>query len=403
MGRWQGKYVIGITGNIATGKSLVRKMLQQGLGAYTIDADGLAHRAMLPNAPAYRPVVASFGTWILGQDKRIDRSRLAAVAFSHPAALARLEAVTHPIIRQAIDTLIRGAKQKIVVVEAIKLLESPLAEGMDAIWVVDADPEKQIERLMRDRKLTEQQARLRMETQGSQADKITKATVVINNNGDPNQTWNQVKAAWAKSMGKEPVEDQGKRVQVQPKPQAAPSAPASQAGQPAAAPVQLRELIIKRANPGHLDEVAKLINNAENTSLNRTDLMLTFTKTSYLVAEGDSKIVGVVSFAVENLITEADRIVIAPTVETESVLVPLIQQMEEAADLLQSEVSFIYLKQSEHAEIIQLLQKHLDYKILERVEDIRFPAWREALRARPEGTIVLMKQLREERRLTPFS
>lgn len=140
MGHWQGKYVIGITGNIATGKSLVRKMLQH-LGAYTIDADGLAHRAMLPNAPVYRPVVVSFGTWILAPDKRIDRERLAAVAFAHPAALQRLEKITHPIVRQAIDTLIKGAKQKVIAVEAIKLLESPLAEGFDAIWVVNASPE----------------------------------------------------------------------------------------------------------------------------------------------------------------------------------------------------------------------------------------------------------------------
>ncbi len=403
MGRWQGKYVIGITGNIATGKSLVRKMLQQGLGAYTIDADGLAHRAMLPNAPAYRPVVASFGTWILGPDKRIDRNRLAAVAFSHPAALQRLEAVTHPIIRQAIDTLIRGAKQKVVAVEAIKLLDSPLAEGMDAIWVVDATPEKQLERLLRDRKMSEQQARSRMEAQGAQADKLAQAAIVIDNNGDPNKTWDQVKTAW-KKMGQESGEDKGKRVEVK-QPPPPPSQPAeSTVEQPAAADViTLEELIIKRANPGHLDEVAKLINTAEGTTYTRNELMLTFTETSYLVAEGDGKIVGVVSFAVENLITQSNQIVIAPNVSAEAVLVPLIEQMEEAADSLQSEVSFIYLKQSDHAELIAILKNNLEYTILERVEDIRFPAWREALRARPEGTIVLMKQLREERRLTPFS
>ena len=72
MGRWKDKYVIGLTGNIATGKSLVRRMLEH-LGAYTIDADGLAHQAMAPGAPAYKPVVLTFGQWILDADKRIDR------------------------------------------------------------------------------------------------------------------------------------------------------------------------------------------------------------------------------------------------------------------------------------------------------------------------------------------
>ena len=75
MGRWPGKYVIGLTGNIAMGKSLVRRMLEH-LGAYTIDADGLAHQAMAPGAPAYKPTIAMFGQWILDSEKRIDRSKL---------------------------------------------------------------------------------------------------------------------------------------------------------------------------------------------------------------------------------------------------------------------------------------------------------------------------------------
>ncbi|MCC6798776.1 MAG: dephospho-CoA kinase, partial [Anaerolineae bacterium] len=148
MGRWEGKYVIGLTGNIATGKSLVRRMLEH-LGAYTIDADGLAHQAMAPGAPAYKPVVLTFGQWILDAERRIDRGRLGAVVFSHPDALRRLEALTHPIVIRAIDTLISRAQQKIVAVEAIKLLETPLAERLDAVWVVDADEKTQVERLAR--------------------------------------------------------------------------------------------------------------------------------------------------------------------------------------------------------------------------------------------------------------
>src|SRR5688500_16820395 len=116
------------------GKSLVRQMLQH-LGAYTLDADGLAHQIMAPNAPAYKPVVQMFGRFILTPDNQIDRNKLGAVAFSHPEALQALERITHPVVIQAIDTLISRARHKVVVVEAIKLIETDLANQVDAIWV----------------------------------------------------------------------------------------------------------------------------------------------------------------------------------------------------------------------------------------------------------------------------
>src|SRR5260221_5470581 len=122
VGRWANKYVIGLTGNIGMGKSLVRKMLEH-LGAYTIDADGLAHQVMAPGAPAYAPAIETFGKWILDAQNRVDRTKLGAVVFSHPEALARLEAMTHPIVRQGIDTLVRRAKHPLRATEALSPLE----------------------------------------------------------------------------------------------------------------------------------------------------------------------------------------------------------------------------------------------------------------------------------------
>jgi dephospho-CoA kinase len=147
VGRWANKYVIGLTGNIAVGKSVVRQMLQH-LGAYTIDADGLSHQAMAPGAPAYKPVVDTFGQFILNPDKTINRGMLGNIVFSSPDALAKLEAIVHPIVGQAINTLINRAKQPIVVIEAIKLLEGELGKGVDAVWVVDAKPQTQYTRLI---------------------------------------------------------------------------------------------------------------------------------------------------------------------------------------------------------------------------------------------------------------
>ena len=143
MSAWPGKFVIGLTGNIATGKSVVRKMLEH-LGAYGIDADALGHRAIAKDAPGYKTVLDTFGKWILAPDGQVDRGKLARVVFSDPDALVQLEAIVHPLVRQAIDLLIRRSTQKVIVVEAIKLLEGPLRQACDTIWVTYAQKQTQI-------------------------------------------------------------------------------------------------------------------------------------------------------------------------------------------------------------------------------------------------------------------
>ena len=102
MGAWPGKYVIGLTGNIATGKSVVRKRLEQ-LGAYGIDADVVGHRAMAVGAPGYQPIVETFGKWILDSEGHINRSILGRLIFPNPEALVLLEEILHPLIRQGLD------------------------------------------------------------------------------------------------------------------------------------------------------------------------------------------------------------------------------------------------------------------------------------------------------------
>ncbi len=197
MSAWPGKYVIGLTGNIATGKSVVRKMLEH-LGACGIDADALAHRAIAKDAPGYRPVIEAFGQWIVALDGQIDRSRLGQVVFSDGEALARLESIVHPLVRQAVDILIRRSKQAVIVVEAIKLLESPLRTACDSIWVTTAPLEIQVSRLMEKRGLSLEEALRRITAQSTQEAKIHAADVVIQNAGSLDETWHQVVTAWQK-------------------------------------------------------------------------------------------------------------------------------------------------------------------------------------------------------------
>jgi len=194
--RWPNKYVIGLTGNIATGKSVVRQMLQHQ-GAYTIDADGLAHQVMMPNAPAYKPVIDMFGKSIVGPDGRINRAMLGQIVFSNPGFLKKLEEITHPIIRQGINPLVSRANQRVIVIEAIKLVDTDLAGWMDSIWVVDAKPQTQYQRLVSKRKMSEAEAKQRIQAQAAQAEKLKRANVVIDNNGNVEDTWKQVQQQWA--------------------------------------------------------------------------------------------------------------------------------------------------------------------------------------------------------------
>jgi dephospho-CoA kinase len=192
---WPGKYVIGLTGNIATGKSVVRIMLEQ-LGAYTIDADALSHQTMIKGAPGYRKVIDTFGKWILDNDGEIDRARLGRHVFNDPGALQQLEEIVHPLVEHDMDLMILQAHPRVIVIEAIKLLEGKLAWALDTVWATYAPEPIQKARLMQTRKMTEQDALQRIHAQPPQELKTAAANVVIDTSGSIEETWKQVVSAW---------------------------------------------------------------------------------------------------------------------------------------------------------------------------------------------------------------
>lgn len=188
--------VIGLTGNIGTGKSAVLAMLRD-LGADTIDADAVAHEVMRPGQPAHTGIVQAFGSDILAADGTIDRARLGAIVFRDAAALAQLEGIVHPAVFARMQTLVRGSRQPVVVIEAIKLLEAGYSITLcDVIWVVTSPRAQQISRLMQSRDLSQAEAELRIDAQPPQADKVRQADVVIDNSGTLDETRQQVEAAW---------------------------------------------------------------------------------------------------------------------------------------------------------------------------------------------------------------
>lgn len=188
--------VIGLTGNIATGKSAVAQMLAD-LGAYVIDADLIAHEVMEPGQPAYAGIVAAFGSDIAPDGGPIDRRRLGQIVFADPDALARLEALVHPAVGRRITELVVRSPAVVVVIEAIKLLESGLSLRLcDEVWVVTAPRAAQLSRLIESRGLSREDALLRIDAQPSQAMKVAQADVVIDNDGDLDALRQSVERAW---------------------------------------------------------------------------------------------------------------------------------------------------------------------------------------------------------------
>ena len=188
-------FVIGLTGNIGSGKSLVRKMLEH-LGALGVDADWVTRQASQIGGPAYDSIVARFGKGILDNNGDINRKQLGLQVFSGRKALEDLEEILHPLASVATRRIITQSPLPVVVVEAIKVLESDLAGQCQSIWVVEADERSVYERLERTRGMSPTDARARLAQQTPAAQMKEKADVVINNSASIASAWEQVRAAW---------------------------------------------------------------------------------------------------------------------------------------------------------------------------------------------------------------
>jgi dephospho-CoA kinase len=376
MSAWPGKYVIGLTGNIATGKSVVRRMLEH-LGAYGIDADALAHRAIAQDAPGYRPVVDTFGKWILSEDGQIDRGKLARVVFADADALACLERIVHPLVSQAIDVLVRRSNQRVIVIEAIKLLESGLHQKCDSLWVTHAMQEIQLVRLMKRRGMSEAVAHQRMVSQPPQEDKVAAANFVIRNDGSFEETWKQVVAAWQELF---PAADTG------------PLRPVRAA---------TGELAVQRARPRQAGDIAALIGRLSNgrRKLGREDVMEAFGEKAYLLLKLGERTVGLMGWQVENLVARTNEIYIEPTVPFDESMRALTSEMERASRELQCEVSLLFVPPDMANR--QAVWNSLGYQ--ERtIQNLKVRAWEEAAtESMLPGSKMFFKQLRKDRVLRP--
>ena len=189
--------IIGLTGNIACGKTSVGQMLL-ALGAERyIDADALVHQLYEPGQPVTEQIVAQFGPDLLTTDGRIDRKRLGALVFQNPEALRQLEQIVHPAVAQAVRREIaQVSRNGIAILDAVKLLEGGSAALCTSKWLVVCPEEQELARLMQRNHLSEQEARLRLAAQPSVAARLPLVDEVIDNGGNLEQTHQQVSAAF---------------------------------------------------------------------------------------------------------------------------------------------------------------------------------------------------------------
>lgn len=376
MSAWQGKYAIGLTGNIATGKSVVRKMLEH-LGAYGIDADVLSHRAIMKSSPGYQPVIDTFGRWVLGANEEIDRSKLGELVFNNPDAMMRLETIIHPLVRQALDVLVNKSSNRIIVIEAIKLLESDIHNMCDQVWVAMASSDLQLERLIEKRNLTRREAENRINAQLPATAKLTKADVVIENDGSFEKTWKQVYDAWQAITQDEPDFKQ---------------IPSKSYG----------KLDVRRATPESAKQIAEYMSlqSRSKRKITKDDIMEAFGEKAYMLLLSEEEIIGLLGWQVENLITRVDDVILNDGLALQNGLEALMNYVEESSKELQSEAALLFLPPSlaQHDSI----WGSLGYEA-RTVKDLQVKAWQNAvMESMPPGTVLLFKQLRKDRVLRPM-
>jgi dephospho-CoA kinase len=329
-------------------------------------------------------VVRAFGQYILDEDGQIDRPKLGTIVFADAAALRLLETIVHPIVREGVDYLVRNSRHQVVVIEAIKLLESPLRETCDVIWVVTADERQQLARLKKKRGYSDEEARTRMATQSPQSEKVSHASTIIDNSGSIEQTWEQVKAAWGEQFP-QPAED--------------------------SASVRLRGSItrglaaglnVTRARPAQAADIAEFVAASNGTTLlaDSGEVMNAFGEKAFLLLRGEDGLKALLGWKVENLVARVDDIYMKKGLSPDEYLPFLITEVEEASKELQCEIVLLLLAPELAA--YQRIWTDLGYE--ERApQDMHVGAWREAaLESQKMDHAMFFKQLRAERVLRPI-
>ena len=194
---------VGLTGGIGSGKSSVAGILAE-LGAFVVDADRVGHDVYRPGTVGWNRVVAAFGESVIGADGSIDRKALGAMVFSDQRKLARLNAIVHPLIRDAVRDRVAQAlaerSDRPVVVEAALLIEAKWYELVDEVWLVTASAPQVMQRVTNDRGMDRAAVHARIAAQLGDDERRKVADVVIVNDGTIDDLRRRIESLWRERL-----------------------------------------------------------------------------------------------------------------------------------------------------------------------------------------------------------
>lgn len=452
MKRQEGKLIIGLTGNIATGKSAVMK-LAAGQGALTIDADKLVHEIMDMDEETQAAISMAFGTRVRKKNGRIDRRALGYVVFSDPNAMRDLEEMIHPIVRERVFAQIDETEASVIFVEAIKLLEGDLADQCHQIWVTRCNQQRQHDRLRICRGMDSDAASDRIKAQPPQEEKVALADVVIETDGLMTDTERQFEHAWQRLPDPATVEakelpivpsdapkvakpekkreaikldsdkpdlsrladklkakrDKGKAGQQKVKEASTKQDDAEKLAEKAVveAPPPLAEnslemvlaedrpenLEVRRARPNDIPSILFHIHKATDGAvrMKRADMLMALSERSYFIGQVGSDITAVIGWSIEAGMTKMDQVYIHPPEATGLTGVALVEAIEKSAFQHMCEFLVVYLEPDTPTYVRELYEK-MEYRAAD--VDKMVGSWRQNIvEFQPDGTYFLIKIL----------
>ena len=407
----QGKVIVGLTGNIATGKSAVMRLAADN-GALTIDADKVVHEIMNTDEAMQAALAVAFGAEVRKKNGRIDRKALGKIVFEDPTALADLEAMMHPAVRRKVAKQIQECDENVIFIEAIKLLEGGLSTVCHQIWVTRCSQQRQLERLRICRGMETGEATTRIKAQPPQEEKVAQADVVIDTNGYMKDTEVQFRFAWRRLPDPEKAED--KQMVVPPDqvvtPQRedgeretavspAPSSTAQKSGKPIAEPSERPEdLVVRRAKPSDIPGILLLIQKATDGAkkMKRAELLMALSERGYFLGQLEGDISVVAGFSIDSQVARVDELYIHPIEMAGVTGTAVIEDIEQSAFAHMSELIVIFLLNDAPDEMRAIFD-NLGY-ITEPKEQLA-RNWQDAIEeSQPENTTFVIKILRDTRR-----
>lgn len=453
--QWPRKTIIGLTGNIATGKSAVMQLAEEA-GAMTIDADAVVHSIMDHDTSMQAAIAVAFGAQVRLPDGRVNRSALGELVFKDAAALRDLEQMIHPAVRKEVAARIDQSDKSVVIIEAIKLLEGELKGMCDQIWVTRCPAQRQIERLVICRGMDPAAAKQRVEMQSSQEAKIAMADVVFDTHSTLENTRKQFLLAWRRVFGADPImkvkladvpvtvnasgvtssplatapsqaataRPREKSAQSE-KPVPQPTAAAKPTPKPAttanvtagavARPQPIasitpttpakegaEDMTIRRARPSDVPAILLHLNKATGgqVRMSRAELLMALGDRSYFIAQSGTNIYIVAGWHIENLIARVDQLYIHPPEAVNFAFDPVLKDIEKSAIQHFCEIVVVFLPNDQ----VDRLGGYLAFNEYQILDVEHLPrVWKQAVQeTQPANTLAMIKILREDRITSPI-